>query len=154
MRLMPCILLFIIVISFGTACTGIMHKELPDSPIKPTISVGDSRISYHMGAYCWTGTNSNSGICSDPPHTETFNKIIEGDASEARPKQILNINFPIIPDNYTLYLENKDGTREQVQYNILKGRYSLPKENGYYLYVLSAKWGENDVTYYFGVNVR
>ncbi|MGZ9583709.1 hypothetical protein [Paenibacillus marinisediminis] len=127
-----------------------MEKQLPDELIKPIITVDEQVIEYQIGQYCWFGTNSEQGICGDPPHPDIFNEQIKDDAITLNPDSKIEVKFSIKPEKLIFVRNNPDGTQEQISSNGRK--YSLPRSPGYYQYELSAEWDEkNTASYHFGI---
>lgn len=129
------------------------NKQLPDEPVRPTITFQEQNIEYLEGPYCWFGTNTEEGVCGVPPHPTTFNKSIKEKALVADSGGAIRIKFPIKPDNFTLTVVNVDGGEESIgkqdQYS-----YKLSLKPGYYRYILSAVWEErNTASYYFGIQI-
>lgn len=142
----------IVLSSFGLE-SG-FSKQLPDEPVRPTITLNKRNIEFVEGPSCWFGNKSEEGICADPPHPITFNTKIKENAVAANAGGAIRITFPIMPDELTLTVVNADGSEISIdnpgQYN-----YKLPKRPGYYDYRLSAVWGvKNTAAYYFGVYIN
>lgn len=135
---------------FVVGCSN--NEELPDKPIRPTITLQKKNIEYIGGESCWFVTK-REGICSDPPHPDYFYKIIKEKAVVADSGGVIRIKFPIKPDEFYLNVTNTDGDWESIgkpdQYS-----YNLPSKPGYYRYILSAVWEErNSAAYYFGIQI-
>lgn len=134
--------------------TGCSQSEtLPEEPVRPAVTVHKQQIEIIGGESCWFGTKAD-GICGDPPHPDTFYKIIKEAAVIADAGEAIRIKFPVKPDEFTLTVDNPDGSTESIgqpnQYS-----YTTPKEPGYYTYTLSAVWDvRNTAAFYFGIQIN
>jgi hypothetical protein len=126
---------------------------LPNEPLEPIIIFNETEVPFLFGSYCWFGMNKEQGVCSDPPHPDTFNKNIRDKAIVVQSGGGVRISFPIVPDEVSVVLKSSEGKLTEVE--LSEGIFSLPEEKGYYHYVLSAIWNENNtVSYHFGLYVQ
>ncbi|WP_133257515.1 hypothetical protein [Paenibacillus montanisoli] len=147
-----------IVIFFCTAIVLLIvigcSKQLPDEPVRPTITLNKQNIGYLDGQSCWFVADQEAGVCADPPHPDTFKKSIREKAVVADSEGVIRIRFPIKPDDFTLSVSDSNG-REVSIGKLEQESYQLPKNPGYYQYRLSAVWEErNTASYHFGIQIN
>ncbi len=64
----------------------------------------------------------------------------------------LNIEIEQNPASINVVQWNEDGTSETIKLN--ENQITLPKEEGYYVYEVKAKWNEGEITYIFDINLK
>ncbi|AIQ47980.1 hypothetical protein R70723_20270 [Paenibacillus sp. FSL R7-0273] len=126
---------------------------MPSEPIKPEVRIQKEQVSLVSGESCWALTEKE-GLCSDPPHPDTFYKTVKEGAVTAGGGKKLTFDYPLKPEAFYLTRIDPDGTAESVgkpdQYS-----YRLPGEPGEYIYKLSAVWDERrSAAVYFAVVIK
>lgn len=142
-------LLVLVVLAFGVY---IVIGEFSAKPPAPTITVGDNKVTAAQGSYCWDGFfNSICADTSSPPEmikNQKLKPVIVSPGSE------LKIEFKSEPKENTMevniWLSNEEIENVPLSENVIL----LPKENGVYIYDVSAKWEKGSSSYAFVIEVQ
>lgn len=147
-------LLFLcLLMCFVTASSSSQAVQIPDEPVKPKVTINRKEIPIIIGSYCWRGMNTDYGICSDPAQPDLFYLSIKEHSVTAGPRERVSIKFPIAPNEMIVHATMNDQINMEVEHS--GGKFKLPSEPGYYRFVVTAYWdNNNEASYYFVVHLE
>lgn len=113
------------------------------------VSDGGEEVPAVRGSYCWSG--SGRSVCADsvaPP------ELVASLSPAPVPREsILGFRFARRPVEGSLEVRRWTGTASERVRFVRPGAFALPEQSGEYVYSVSARWPEGDVTWAFRVRV-
>jgi hypothetical protein len=145
---LPIILFILLMGCQATQVSSPKSDGLPTPPI-PLVTVEGKQIRVFQSTYCWS--SNGKGECADyaaPPEQLKGHKPVEvKEGSE------MKITFPFEPIkgslSASLWQEEHPIKQEIKNGNTM----DLPKEKGYYIFIINGKWKEGDSSYVVPVQI-
>lgn len=142
-------LLVLIGLAFGVY---FVIGQLNSKPPTPIITVGEKKVEVVQGSYCWEGLFNN--VCADTASPPEMIKHQRLKPTIISPESAIKIEFKTEPNKNSIgvnqWLQNGETENVPLNENII----TAPKEEGVYVYDVSARWDKGDSSYAFVIEVR
>lgn len=136
-------LMFIAILIAG--CSSYKTFEQPQGKV----IVDKKGYTMMIGDYKWKEGNTESRKISSVDKYELAENF---ETLDFKKGETIKIEIDRSPFLIEVNQENEDGTTAAVDIN--DNEITLPTEEGYYIYEISAKWNEGKMTFVFDVNIE
>ncbi|KQL34405.1 hypothetical protein [Psychrobacillus sp. FJAT-21963] len=127
---------------FITGCQSNENKDL--KPPHPAITVDNQEIFYAMGTYSWSENGEMVNADSASP-AELVEKV---KVNEVQSGKTISINFDYKPSSIEIGIWENNGVDFK---KANTHEFTLPEEEGEFIFVIHASWYEGDGIYAFRI---
>lgn len=123
-----------------------------NNPPKPLITIESENVEVAQGSYCWRGVINSR--CIDMTSPPDIIKRKELKPVVVSPKDRIKIEFKKEPKVGTLNVNRWISNEETKSVSLNEDFFIAPKENGVYVYDVSANWERGSASYAFVFEVK